>query len=182
MLFIHHVVGVCIVTYGDKDLIPSRDHSFIYLFIHIFILWVTLGFQCILEKNVSMHCTCKSCNSVRSLALSADRHWLSGLDADSLLSKQETKFDRCFSYLKRIDRNTGVSKSKNLINYSVYTVCCTDCIYLSWTNQWSNLTIDIAFNSKLNASFFLNSSYFCQRESRFSKELCLSFASSMLCS
>lgn len=41
---------------------------------------------------------------MRSLALSADRLWLSGLDVDSLLSKQETKFERSFSYLKHIDR------------------------------------------------------------------------------
>lgn len=135
---------------------------FIYLFVYShFILWVTLGFQCILEKNLSMHYTCKSCNSVRSLALSADRHWLSVLDADSLLSKQETKFDRCFSYLKHIDRNTGVSKSKNWINYSVYTVCCTDCICPGQTSGPISL-LTLLLYSKLNA-FFLNSSYFCQR-------------------
>lgn len=63
-------------------------------------------------------CTCKSCISVRSLTLSAGRHWLSGLDADSLLSRQETKFERCFSYLKEINGNSG----ENLIYVSIYTV------------------------------------------------------------
>lgn len=53
-----------------------------------------------LHEFVWMYCTCKSCISLRSLVLSADRHWLSGLDADSLLSKHETKFDLCFSYLE----------------------------------------------------------------------------------
>ena len=45
-------------------------------------------------------CTCKSCSSLISLVLSMESRRLSGLESDSLLSKQETKLDRSFSYLQ----------------------------------------------------------------------------------
>lgn len=56
----------------------------------------------------SMWCTSKSCISVWSLVLSADRQLLSRLDADSLLSKHETKFVFSFSYLKHSDENSDI--------------------------------------------------------------------------
>lgn len=81
----------------------------IYFFHYFEIIWLEICFG-ELCKYVCRYCTCKSCISVRSLVLSADRKWLSGLDADSLLSKQETMFERSFSYLKHINRNTGTLK------------------------------------------------------------------------
>lgn len=59
---------------------------------------------------------------MQSLVLSADKPLLSGLDADSLLSKQEIKLDLCFSYLEDIDRNVGVSKGKNCWLYFTRSV------------------------------------------------------------
>lgn len=56
----------------------------------------------------SMWCTSKSCISVWSLDLSADRQLLSRLDAHSLLSKHEAKFVFSFSYLKHINKNSDI--------------------------------------------------------------------------
>lgn len=65
--------------------------------------------------DISMRDTCKSCISVQSLDLSADRRLLSCLDADSLLSRNETKFVLSFSYLKCIDTNADVAKTTDLM-------------------------------------------------------------------
>lgn len=52
-------------------------------------------------ENWWIYSTCRSCSSLSSLILSAGRQWLSGLDVDSHLSKQDIKLERSFSYLKQ---------------------------------------------------------------------------------
>lgn len=64
------------------------------------------------DISICLFCTCSSCSSACSLALSADKDGLSDLDAASLLSRQDMKFESCFSYLTQIT-NIDVSDSRS---------------------------------------------------------------------